>query len=523
MRFSSVLQLLKSPDSMIVKRGLQYLCDNIERGAYLNELQRTAVIETMSAHMSSPNIVLRRWLYKAVGLIGDHSFVPYLLGQLRDGEGDRENLTWIAAALYSIVGKDTNEHLAARDLNPGTPPFLFASLYFQRKRAMVEETFAKEVLDSNDHVSLKWLSLLFGSSERGLTETATSSSDIIRNLNQHTNSDVAEYSIWALYTSPLTEFSDTAVPPQDLFGLPANIRRWYYRLLAKKRQTIATHFDLVKQGSRDRSIESREGLAIGLSLLEPDSSLSKFLVSWYERDSDFLIRVHLREHFERYREINPEYNEIITSEDALYSSEVPSRLRTTIGKEFAMSLPQVRDERDVESYILAIDTVDFSSESDQVQVRIFKDIMQDLSDLDIMKNINTEDVISLITGDGLILIFKEAKNRFLPLHVAMQLLDIYASARKKRLRCGINSGLVHWMQMDNNMLQAIGHALNWAVRVMGAAGENKILVSETYFSTVAGPGRTSLVNIEFEKVHGLETKKKEPIEAREVVIHKGVR
>src|SRR4051812_22618358 len=95
--------LLETDDPLLAKRGLQTLCDKLESGISLAADQRLKILRLVATHRRSADFLVRRWIYKAIGLLRDRNHVPYLLGQFKSGENDIENLSWIVAALAVLI------------------------------------------------------------------------------------------------------------------------------------------------------------------------------------------------------------------------------------------------------------------------------------------------------------------------------------------------------------------------------------------------------------------------------------
>src|SRR6266699_2776039 len=94
---SELLSLLGSSDPRLVKRGLQRLCDAAE-GGYELKLDRDIELQALISRLRrSPHTLVRRWLYKVIGLSRDPGWVPWLSGQITS-ETDEDNLSWAIAA-----------------------------------------------------------------------------------------------------------------------------------------------------------------------------------------------------------------------------------------------------------------------------------------------------------------------------------------------------------------------------------------------------------------------------------------
>jgi hypothetical protein len=73
-----VLWLLLSEDPHRVKRGLQLVCNAVEAHSSARPRLSPAVRLATNRHMISSDVLVRRWLYKFIGLVGDDTHVPYL-------------------------------------------------------------------------------------------------------------------------------------------------------------------------------------------------------------------------------------------------------------------------------------------------------------------------------------------------------------------------------------------------------------------------------------------------------------
>src|SRR6266545_2806912 len=89
-----LVQLLASGNPRMIKRGLQWICDSIEAGRQVDLNRDLRLGRLISPLKRSDDVLVRRWLYKLVGLLRAHAWSAWLSAQLAGGEPDRENLTW---------------------------------------------------------------------------------------------------------------------------------------------------------------------------------------------------------------------------------------------------------------------------------------------------------------------------------------------------------------------------------------------------------------------------------------------
>ncbi len=525
---SELAYLLSSDSAHMVKRGLQRICDAIESGHRV-DLQRNAdILALIARQKASSDVGVRRWLYKLTGLLGDASYVPYLVGQLRYYETDPEAQSWIVASLFAL--KPSAEALRAVDragLEFYGTSLELAARYFRSAAPPLDEVSLKRALTYGGSLENLWLSLLYG------RNPITVRKDVIIDLNRHHNAQVAEYSVWAVYRDPAGDIGDLSVYPQEIATMPANIRRWYYRLLTKTDRHLGPHRDLIEQAMlHDESPAAREGLALGLAEVYGGKALGKEMIEWFHREKDDLVRVALMRHFLRFRGYNRDY--LLVVEDQLREgkdSRFPD-LRATardrgasifvVSREFKREdkgrlepVPRIVRTTTENVYVLGIDTIDFSSRPDSEQVQIFADLLNGLAESDVVRRIRGQELICLLTGDGLFAAFRNVENRHAPLRVALSIREIFAHLRTYRLRFGVNSGPASLIQLTNGSQQLIAHAVNWTARVMDAATDNVVLLSEHYYEENVRSASDQFPGYAFERVPDLLTKKGEPVPAYE--------
>jgi hypothetical protein len=114
-------------------------------------------------------------------------------------------------------------------------------------------------------------------------------------LNVHDASEVAEYSVWALWKSPRCSLDDLQIPQHALLDGPENVRRWINRLIAKHPQFLVDNLDLFDDLYADESLKAREGLALGLRDVHLPE-LEPRVLSWFSREPNADLRELILEH-----------------------------------------------------------------------------------------------------------------------------------------------------------------------------------------------------------------------------------
>ena len=523
-----LLALLVSGDPRLAKRGLQLICDAIEAGRRVDLTRDPRLYAIISSLKHTNDTLVRRWLYKLIGLLNIRELAPWLEGQLHDREQDQENITWAVGALIGICGPTAiNRKLLRADLDPKNPAFILAGDYF-RSGPPVDSTILAKTLECDDPVAHKWLSMRFGKDGSSLPK------EVLPDLATSTNSTVVEYSIWALHRDPRGRLSDLTIFPQDLDSLPPNVRRWFLRLLVKEPRNLIPYSDIITHAMHDSDDLAREGLTIGLLNSAFNEVLAESMAHWFVREPEPLVRLALARALAMRRECYPYFKELLEEERQKAGSlaakilpEPPEKRTARIfvsnrqthkrGATLFNPVPEITSNIQDDAFLLGIDTVGFSEHTDRQQYTIFRDILDALRNEEIVLQEGPENLAVLLTGDGAFIAFRGSRSRLSPLRLAVSLQRSFHTLRAYKLRFGVNSGPATWIYFKQTGPQLISHAVNWAARVMSAAEAEQILISDQYYRQYANPARDELSGISFRTISDLKTKHGESIPAWEAV------
>lgn len=115
-----------------------------------------------------------------------------------------------------------------------------------------------------------------------------------------------------------------------------------------------------------------------------------------------------------------------------------------------------------------------------------------------------EKLIRIPTGDGMALVFFNSPEA--PVHCAVEVAKALRGNEKIRVRMGIHSGAVHWVDDVNNRANVAGTGVNVAQRIMDCADAGHILISKRVAEDLLqhGDWRPALHDLgEIEMKHGL--------------------
>ena len=509
-RRSRILEFLGSGEPRLVKHAIQRICEAMEADRRLTLSDATWA--AVSPHLFSRDVLVRRWMYKLVGLSGERRFVNWVVERVRD-ETDQENLTWAVAALFAIEPFMSIEtRLAQLGLPYRGTPYELSALYFQPYRDPLPTRTQSRAADADDPLGPMWLSLLHARG-RGIVMTP-----MICDLTGHHDPGVSEYAIWALVRSPTAGFADAALGPGDIAGRDAQVRRWLYRLLGKDPKYLFLYADLIiERMGAEPDPRAREGLALGLGTADLDPIVQSAVVEWYAGEADPLVRqalvTHLRHGAARHATYRDALGQI--GEDLYLVGSAETDLIFETRSKGMTAIPRIIDADVHRTYLLGLDTVGFSKLTDAQQFAVLRDIYAACEYDEQVRDVPADHAVFLMTGDGVIAGFRGPDQRLLPLQMALRINHSNDTLRKYEMRFGVHAGELRWVVLDNGQYQLVGHAINWTARVMDQASAGQVLVSESYFKDVANPARDYLAAIDFTELSGLTTKHGEAVSVRE--------
>lgn len=299
--------------------GIKSLCFELENGKSIPAPYHDWVIGELLRFVESANTKLRRWTYKAFALLHASSTRGILMEKIAANEHDPENVDWAIAAYATLEGEERCMTFLSScgrlDEHYLLPMRLFIPVHFRVPRYHQLRLPGIE----DDPLQAQWYSLLFGYGA-DLADIHPKPIELISALNNHHNSLVCEYSIWALHRNSSTTAKQAQIDLDSISSLPPNVRRWTYRLLGKDAATNPENaYRLANSVSCEHDSRAREGLALSLQNVSP-SLIEETVLDWYDRELDTLVRAALTSHLVRFADKNPAYVEALSN---AYTADKP--------------------------------------------------------------------------------------------------------------------------------------------------------------------------------------------------------
>lgn len=473
---AELVSLLASVDARDRKDGLQAICEALEDGYELRLENNLLLAGLIAAQRNSSDEVLRRWFYKYVGLGQATAYLPVLLTRA-SAERDPQTIAWLIGAVVALMGlEEALDHLrnagVNEDLLVHAPTF---GAYFLPE--LRNKNLVGVVTTDEDALLRRWASFL--SSRWRESELQ----EYVKELNQTEDPEIAEFSVWSM-TRSSGRLVDTRLEPDRIPNLPSQVRRWAYHLIAADREARLAYFDLIADArSSEREERVREGLATGLVRSPLTGPWLDFTAEWASEETSPRVERILMRALAKGRRGSRSHHVFATRRQRA-RSPIPERAQRTM-----FGVNRIDSSRREMVYFFAIDTVSFSEASDSDQLSIVTSLLTELAGQTELLSVPGGNVITLFTGDGVIIGIRGAENALAPLRSAVALHRKLQTVYRYEARFGLNCGSVYLLAMSDGSTQMIGHAINQTVRVMGATPANTVAMSEAYYTEVLHQGR----------------------------------
>jgi hypothetical protein len=135
--------------------------------------------------------------------------------------------------------------------------------------------------------------------------------DLVRVLGQHDDAIVRQYSVWAVTENAALDLRHLGIPFDRTETEPENVQAKLLELGASSIVDLTERHDLILAGSSYQSVLAREGLAKGLLRTFHDG-LEGVTLDWSRTEAEMRVRVLLAEHFGRYADCLPSYEDMAT-------------------------------------------------------------------------------------------------------------------------------------------------------------------------------------------------------------------
>lgn len=240
-----------------------------------------------------------RWSINALARLGtrDRSAV-YVGSAMRKFEGDPEIVAASVAALSRLYdGKLT----MVKDFPSIDPAIRILASMQTTSPHKIDMNGLSIDIDHSDPEVLKLALLTIGLNRdiENLLHPRHSNGEIVRQLCQHDDFIVRQYSVWSVMENHRLTLDDLGIPLNDIEKQPVNVQAKLYQLAAERVPDLRVRTDIIHRGTFSDHAEARNGIAKGIAGAFYDG-LPDITLDWYDHEDDEEVRALIAEHFAKF-------------------------------------------------------------------------------------------------------------------------------------------------------------------------------------------------------------------------------
>lgn len=296
-------------DARRKKSALQEICRRYRRGDQFNATNRKAFETTINGMvLAESDRKVVRWCLNALARIGTKDgCVRYVVAALRLFEEDPEIVAAAIAALAFVYRGRIDEVPELGTVDPSVR--ILAAM----QTTDVEKLDVSKVnidIDRSNVEVLKLALLTVGLSKdiQNLLHPRHSNGAIVKQLGQHDDRIVRQYTVWSVMENRLLTLDDLGIPFSAIANEEPNVQAKLLQLGAEREPDSKARHQLIHDGTFLESTEAKLGLAKGLTRTYYDG-LEDLTIEWFDSEQDKGIRAAVAEHFARFSDICGPYEE----------------------------------------------------------------------------------------------------------------------------------------------------------------------------------------------------------------------
>lgn len=231
----------------------------------------------------------------------------YVEEALRLYAGEPEIVAAAVAALCNMYCGKVEEIAALDSIDPKIR--VLAALQNTDPKRLDLSGFRIEIEKDEDEVlKLALITVGLNRDVENLFHPRCENGKVVKELGQHDNRIVVQYSVWAVLENDKLTIDDLGVPLDSLEKHPANVQSKVLQVIAELEADHKKRHRFVEEGPYLPSAEAREGLAKGLRSIYYDG-VADVTLDWFDQETHLPIREWLAEHFSRFSSDCPPYEE----------------------------------------------------------------------------------------------------------------------------------------------------------------------------------------------------------------------
>jgi hypothetical protein len=322
---------LRTGDAKAKKAALQLLSSLYRKGGtigfnHLEDVERQIVSLLLIVGQDKKVV---RWGLNALAQCGRwQTCQNYIESALSLYAGDPEIEAAGTAALCSMLHKNTDEIEALQRIDPKI--WKLAALQTSGPKRIDLSGIQIDIgRDDKEILKLALITIGVNKDIEHLFHPKHSNGTFVRELCQHDDRIVQQYSVWAVTENVRLNLQHLGLKFDEIERLPENVQSKMYQLVAQRFPDLRRRLDLISEGSYSNSLEAREGLAKGVrhSYFE---GLETAVIPWFGQETSSVIRGALAEHMAAYSGECGPYSDVIRQ---AYDESENLRSRILLGAE----------------------------------------------------------------------------------------------------------------------------------------------------------------------------------------------
>ncbi len=242
-----------------------------------------------------------RWGLNALARLGTREgSALYVSSAMRKFEGDPEIVGAAVAALSRLYDGKLNMVQGFPSIDPAIR--VLASMQTTSPHK-IDMTGLSIDIDSSDVEVLKLALLTVGLNRdiQHLLHPRHSNGEIVRQLCQHDDRIVRQYSVWSIMENRFLTLNELGISLDSIAEQPVNVQAKLYQLAAERVPDLKFRTGIIHEGTYSEHTEARNGLARGLASIFYDG-LPDITLDWYDQEEDEEVKALIADHFARFSE-----------------------------------------------------------------------------------------------------------------------------------------------------------------------------------------------------------------------------
>lgn len=300
---------LESQETRRQKAALQEVCRLYRQGATLSpEARYNFEVNAGYLANNSSDLKVVRWSLNALTRIGTQQGASNSVDDaLRRHSGTPEIVAAAVAALAALYRGQLPKLPSGIDI----PPAMRTLAAMQTvSAAQLGDVRLRINIDTADAELLKLALIVIGLNKdiQHLLHPRHENGTIVRALGQHDDPLVRQYGVWAVIENHRLGLEHLGIAFERVNAEPENVQAKLLELGASSIPNLVERQEFIITGSNLPSVLAREGLAKGL-LYSFYDGIEGVTLDWFRTERESRVRVLLAEHFARYADLLPSYED----------------------------------------------------------------------------------------------------------------------------------------------------------------------------------------------------------------------